>query len=822
MKQLVFLLSLLITGTLTAQKATVSGKVLNEEGLPLTGVSISLHEASSIQITDADGKFQISVPAQKAIALIFTHTGYAPRQKNFYLQTDEQEFVTIVLKSSSDTLESVLIRNEAFRQESGLVVFNPKYSLHLPSPVSSIESLIKIFVGSNNELSSQYTVRGGNYDENLVYVNDFEIYRPYLIRSGQQEGLSFINPEMARDVKFYNGGFSARYGDKMSSVLDITYKTPQQFGGSVYMSLLEQGVHLEGITKNKKFTYNIGARNRSNQNLLKSQETTGNYVPSSSDLQAYLTYQINKRQQLDLLTNLSGTRFFLRPAFSQLTSSVFTPYMTSNLGLDIFFEGKEQDRYQTNMIGLSWKQQIHEALQLKWLVSFFENKEEESYDLQGRYLFGERTFDRNNAGFGNIEQPLGSGIFHQFARNFLTIQVNTIAHKGNYKKDNHVIDWGLQFDQQRINDRLLEWEYQDSAGYHLPYDPDQIGFSRAINTSAALRINRGSVYVTDNWAVGKEQNFIVQAGARLQYNDLNEEWLLSPRIGFSYHPIRQQKDIIWKMSAGIYQQPPFYREMRRPDGSINTALKAQKSWQITGGFDYQFSMRNTPFRLSSELYYKSLWDVVSYDIDNVRIRYSGENDAKAYAAGVEMRLFGELVKDAESWISVGFMRTKENLHNDYYYDYTLDDQNNVIDSSLMEGGWFRRPTDRLFTLGMFVQDYLSTNKNIKVYMNLLYGSNLPFNIPNSIKYRNGLTIDPYMRIDIGFSALLLNNDRSKRRSHHPFRNFENIWCTFEVFNLIDRANTISYLLIKDYNNSIFAMPNRLTPQLINLKLIARF
>jgi hypothetical protein len=328
--------------------------------------------------------------------------------------------------------------------------------------------------------------------------------------------------------------------------------------------------------------------------------------------------------------------------------------------------------------------------------------------------------------------------------------------------------------------------------------------------------------VQDNIAFGNGAQWSVQAGLRFNYNNLNKEFLLSPRVGLSWNPFQWKRDIVFKASAGAYHQPPFYRELRKYDGEVNFDLLAQKSWQVTAGMDYQFTRKNMPFRLSTEVFYKHMRDVVPYDIDNVRLRYHGTNNADAYAAGLEMRLFGELVKDAESWISLGIMSAKENLHDDFFYRYTLDENNQPTDSTLMEGGWYRRPTDKRVSFGMFLQDYLSTNQNFKVYLNLLYGSNLSYNIPNEPQYRNALIIEPYMRIDIGFSALLLNAEKSARRSHHPFKNFENIWLTLEVFNLIDRDNTISYLLIKDFSNTTFAMPNRLTPRLLNLKLVARF
>ncbi|WP_430896542.1 MULTISPECIES: TonB-dependent receptor [unclassified Paraflavitalea] len=804
------------------KQAVISGVVLDENEKPLLGVSVSiLGKAGGVQTKDS-GQFQIKVPSDRAVALVFSYQGYKTLQQNFYLSEGESEKVTIRLETGAKELTTVVVTDKRSRKEAGLVVVNPKNAINIPSPTGGIESLIKVIVGSNNELTSQYNVRGGNYDENLIYVNDFEVFRPYLVRSGQQEGLSFINPEMAKNVNFYNGGFQARYGDKLSSVLDIQYKKPRSFGGSAYVSLLEQGLHLEGTSSNKKFTFIAGIRNRSNRNLLGSQETKGNYVPSASDFQALLTYQFNAKNSLELFSNISRTTFSLEPSYSQLTSSVFSPYFSANLGLDIYFEGKEKDGYKTNMVGLSFLQQPRKDLRLKWMLSRFEDNEQENIDISGSYLFGEREFDKSQPDFGLINNPLGAGLYQTYARNKLNIEVWNISHKGSYDKGAHYIQWGLTGERHQINDKLHEWQYQDSAGYNVPYNPSSFTLSSVLKSRANINATRLSGYVQDNIVFNDSADFSMQAGARFNYNDLNNEFLVSPRLGFSYLPSKWKKDIIFKGAIGIYSQPPFYRELRGYDGTVNKKLRAQKSWQVSGGFDYNFKSGNRAFRWTTEAYYKNMWDVVSYDIDNVRIRYSGKNDAKAYAMGIETRLFGELVKDAESWISVGFMRTRENLTNDTYYNYKLDSLNQPIDSSLQQGGWFRRPSDRFFTFGLFLQDYLSTNKNSKVFVNLIYGSNMPYNIPGSVKYRNGLIIPPYIRIDLGFSVLLLDTDQSNRRSHSPFRSFENIWASFEVFNLIDRDNTISYLLIKDFSNTTYAMPNRLTPRLLNLKLVARF
>lgn len=814
----------LFTFLTEAQKksAWISGRILDENENPLARVSITLLGKQSGMNSSDSGTFRLRVPAEKAVAVVFSFTGYKTEQRNFLLNENEEEHIVIRLERGTGQLKEVVVTDQRDRRETGLVKINSKNAINIPTPNGGIESLIKVIVGSNNELTSQYSVRGGSYDENLVYVNDFEVFRPYLVNNAQQEGLSFINPEMTRNVNFYNGGFQAKYGDKMSSVLDVQYRKPKSFSGSAYISLLEQGFQFGGTGKNKKFNYLLGVRNRSNKNLLSAQETKGNYVPSSSDFQGVFSWQFNEKTSLELLGILSGTKFTLVPQSSQLTASVFSPFFTENLGLDVFFTGQEADKYQTNLIGLSLVQQLRKNLRLKWMVSRFEDNEQEAYDITGAYLFGERDFDKSSASFGLITNPLGAGEYQNYARNSLNIAVYNATHKGYLNAGRNYFQWGITAERQLVSDHLKEWKYQDSAGYSLPYTPGALTISSYTNSGADLGITRLSGFFQDNISFTDSSEFTLQAGLRYNYNTLNNQFLLSPRVGFSWKPRNAKKDIVYRGAVGIYSQPPFYRELRRPDGTLNTALKAQRSYQAVAGMDYNFTVGDRPFRLTNEVYVKYMTDVVPYDIDNVRIRYFGENNAKAYAAGIETRLFGELVKDAESWISIGIMNTREKIANANYYQYTLDSLNRPVDSTLVNAGWVRRPTDRLLTIGMFLQDYLSTNNNFKVFLNVLYGSNLPYNIPGSVKYRNALIIPAYIRLDVGFSALLLDSEKSNRRSHSPFRNFENIWATLEIFNLIDRANTISYLLIKDFSNTTYAMPNRLTPRLLNLKLVARF
>jgi len=580
-------------------------------------------------------------------------------------------------------------------------------------------------------------------------------------------------------------------------------------------------MHLEGTSKNNRLTYLLGARNRTNKTLFSSQETKGSYSPSSSDFQALLTYQLTPKSLLELLGTFSQTKFHLIPQSTQLTSSVFSPYYTSNLGLDVYFDGQEIDKYQTNMLGLSLTQQLRKNLKLKWMVSRFEDNEKQSYDITGAYLFGDRDFDKSSATYGLITNPLGAGTYQNYARDRLDITVWNATHKGYLTLRQHFVQWGVSAERQLIHDQLNEWQYQDSAGYALPYNPGIPSVSNVAKSKDDLSITRLTGFIQDNILFHDSSGFTLQGGLRYNYNTLNKELLLSPRIGASWKPRQSAKDIVYRAALGIYDQPPFFREMLRPDGTLNKELKAQRSWQIVAGIDNNFKMGDRPFRFTTEAYYKQMSRVDPYDINNVHIQYFGLNDAKANATGLEFRLFGELVKDAESWISLGFMKTMEKIDTSFT-TYTLDSLHNPIDSARTKAGWVRRPTDRLFTFGLFLQDYLATNKNLKVFLNFLYGSNLPFNIPGNLRYRNALTIDPYIRIDVGFSALLLDSEKSNRRSHSPFRNFENIWATLEVFNLIDRANTISYMLIKDFSNTTYALPNRLTPRLLNLKLVARF
>src|SRR5690242_2771537 len=492
MKLTVFTLLLFTSLTCFSQRKTahVSGSVIDENEDPVPGVTITIPGKQNGIVSSDSGKFEMEVLADRAFALVFSHTGFHSQQKNFYLSPGEKEQLTVKLIRSSKTLQTVVVKSEKERKETGLIRINPKNAVSVPSATGGVESLVKTLVGSNNELTSQYSVRGGNYDENLIYINDFEIYRPYLITNGQQEGLSFINPELVKNIDFYTGGFPAKYGDKISSVLDIQYKKPVAFGGSVYISLLEQGLHLEGLSKYKNLSWLFGARSKTNRNLLSSQETKGNYIPSASDLQAYITYQLSEKLQLEVLGILSRSQFTLIPESAQKSTSVVSPFYTTNIGLDIFFEGQEKDSYLNNLVGISLLHNLNKNLKIKWMFSRYDDIENENTDITGAYLFGERNFDKTTADFGKITNPLGAGIFQNYARNDLKIGVYNISHKGTYKLGKHFLQWGISFDRSIIQDHLNEWEYQDSAGYSLPFNPNQLNLSSVLKSKANLTVNK--------------------------------------------------------------------------------------------------------------------------------------------------------------------------------------------------------------------------------------------------------------------------------------------------------------------------------------------
>ncbi|MBS1771353.1 MAG: carboxypeptidase-like regulatory domain-containing protein [Bacteroidetes bacterium] len=796
-----------------AQTATLSGKVTDQKGKPIESVMVGVEGSTMGTNTDAEGKYQIQLPAEQEMLVVFSEPGYVVKKQTIKLQPKEIAYINIQLEKTKE-LRRVTVKGD--RTGSDVIKLKPndsKLMAGVDGGLDRIMTMIKTYVGTNNELTSQYNVRGGNYDENLIYVNDFEIYRPFLTRSGQQEGMSFVNADLAENVNFSVGGFQAKYGDKMSSVLDVTYKHPKEFGGRVVASLLGASLALEGASKNQKLTYLIGLRQKSNQYLLKSQPTKGVYTPSFTDAQALINYRFNDKWEIEAIGNYARNRFRFIP--EEQTSSFGV--INKAYQLRVFYDGAEIDQFDSRFGGLSTTFKPNERLKLKLLVSGFQTNEKETYDISGEYLLGELETDLGKENFGQIKTYLGTGIIHNYARNYLQVNVGNVAHRGSYDAGLHFIQWGVDANYTTINDKLFEWERRDSAGFTQPYNPNNLELTHFYHSNGNFNYMRYSGFLQDNFRFNDSSGLTMSVGLRYNYSTLNNEWLFSPRAQISYKPKSWVSDVVFKLSGGLYQQPPFYREMRDLNGNINYSLMAQKSYHVVLGVDYNFKALDRPFKLTTSVYYKGLWDIVPYEYDNVRIRYYGKNDAKGYAYGGEVRIYGDIVKDATSWISIGLLKTMENLSDDKVSYKSVSG----ADSGTFYPGYIPRPTDQRFMLGMYFEDYFPKWKNYKMHLNLMYASGLPFGPPDNNRYGDTLRLPDYKRVDIGFSALLLNGAKHPRSK--VWSSIKNTWLSFEVFNLLGIRNTLSYTWIQDQTSGkTYAVPNRLTSRLINVKLVVDF
>ncbi len=789
---------------LFAQMATIDGLIKSETGAVLEDAQIVDAETQTGTYTNKKGYYMLQIPANKDIHLIFFKTGFAPVRKTVQLSPGDVHNISVKLKENIQ--KEVIIKDKAERNTAGSVHIDMSKVKLIPGVSGGVEEVLKVLVGNHNETSSQYAVRGGNFDENLVYVNDFEIYRPFLVRAGQQEGLSFVNTDLVSNVNFSVGGFQARYGDKMSSVLDVNYKKPLHFEGSVTASLLGASMHLAGISKNKKLTYLFGARQKSNQYLLQSQPTKGVYNPSFTDIQAEVNYKLGSSWELEFLGNYARNRFTFFP--ERMVSSFGV--LNQAYQLDIFYDGGEYDQFDSRFGGLSATYHKDSSkLRLKFLASGFQTNEYQTYDIGGEYLFGLLQTDQSKDNFGQIKTYLGTGYIHNFSRNYLTANVADFGMRGSYDYNkNNFFQFGVNTMVANISDYIHEWERRDSAAFNQPYDPTQLIMYRSFNSNTDLNYYRLTAFLQDNFKVDSAGVLSGSLGVRASYSQLNGELLVSPRLQVTLKP-KTKRDIIYKFSTGMYQQPPFYREMRTIDGTINKDLKAQKSFQAVAGLDYSTKIQNRPARLTFETYYKNLWDMDPYYYDNVSIRYTGKNDAIGYVYGGELRLYGDLVKDATSWVSIGIMKGAQK----------------ITDSASVPGfnNYFPIPNDQRFMLGMYFEDYLRSNKNFKVHINTMYATGLPTGAPSRHLYENNLRLPDYKRVDIGFSCLLLDAERHSYPTHSYFNTIRTMWVSLEVFNLLGIQNTLNYTWIQDNSsNMIYAVPNRLTSRLLNVKMVVNF
>ena len=818
-----------------AQDGIVRGTVKDSVNVPLYKVVISIAGENNGTETDEKGKYELKLTPYKDYELVYFLTGYGIQRIKIKLQPGEEKVLNIKLKSLSSETNVVTI--EASRPgDFNVIKIQPRTIENLPSPSGNFESFLRTMPGvvAPNELSSVYSVRGGSYDENLVYVDDIEIYRPFLVRSGQQEGLSFINPDLVSDISFSAGGFSAMYGDKLSSVLDIKYKKPKSFGGSAYGSLMGAGIHVEGASKNEKFTWITGIRHRSNQFLLKSLDTQGEYKPRFTDIQTKLDYQISDKTLITFLGNYSFNQFNVIPSSRQ------TEFGSINeaLRLTIYFDGQEVDEYRTGTGAISVTHMVNDSLKLKFIASSFISKEREFFDVLGQYYLDELERDLGSSQFGDVAFNRGVGAFLDHARNELDAFVSTISHIGSYRNNNLRWQWGLKAQQESIKDKLDEWQYRDSADYSIPHPDDtpgqnsnpnqQIVLNNVVKNNISLLSHRYSAYLQQTWDFN---NYSLIAGLRATYWDLNNETNVSPRISIEHRP-KWSKRLHLRAASGFYYQPPFYRELRDLDGQINKDIQAQRSIHFLIGGDYQFLAWGREFKLTSEAYYKKMDNLIPYKLDNTRIRYLANNDASGYATGIDLRVNGEFVSGIESWVSVGFLKTVEDLKNDYYYQYFNSDGEEIIfgytqndtptDSTRIEPGNIPRPTDQRLTFSMFFQDYLPKFPTVRMHLNLVFGTGLPYGPPGKDRYKDILRAPTYRRVDIGFSKIAIDEDEENKSRLPVIRKLKSLLLSIEVFNLLQVSNTISYTWITDVTGRQYGVPNYLTSRILNFKVQAKF
>ncbi|MBL4670475.1 MAG: TonB-dependent receptor [Flavobacteriales bacterium] len=824
-----------------AQKATVSGFLIDSKGKALENANIAILGASGTK-SDKNGKFSIQIPANQDIQIGITYIGYSTIIKTFNLKPNETASFSLKMKQKSHNIDEYRHEVEGNRGDP-MVKIEPKLASNFTSASGSFEAILKTLPGvsSNNELSSQYSVRGGNFDENLVYVNDIEIYRPFLTRSGRQEGLSFINSNLVSDIKFSAGGFGARYGDKMSSVLDVTYKEPEEFAGSFTASLQGAAMHIEGASKNHRLTYLTGVRFKTNQYILQSLDTDGSYRPSFFDVQTFITYDINEKWEIGFLGNIAQNKYKFIPETRE------TDFGTINesLQLTVFFEGQEVDQFQTYFGAISNTFTPKEGVELKFITSAFSTLEDEKFDIEGAYRIDELERDLSSDNFGDVKFNRGVGTFFDHARNTLDAYVLNAEHKGKKITKNHTTFWGVKYQHEFIDDKLSEWGFIDSTGFFIPSaTTDSIGYTtpsvqgeellelnEVLKSRVTLNSNRYSAYLQRSWVWEHDSiNYTFNAGIRSAFWDLNQELIISPRVAFSFEP-NWKKDYLFRLAGGVYYQPPFYREMRDFEGDINKNIKSQRSYQAVLGSDYNFEAWGRPFKFTTEIYYKHMENVIPYEVDNVRIRYFATNNANAYAAGIDFKINGEFVKGVESWFSMSIMKAQENLTDDSFTTYLNSDGETIVagfttnaiavDSFITEPGWIPRPTDQRVNFALYFQDYIPGLPSLKMHIALYYATGLPFGPPdNHDRYKATLRIPPYRRVDLGFSYLL--KDANKEHKSKLIKGFKNIWVSAEVFNLLQINNVISYLWIKDVTNRTYAVPNYLTSRQLNLKFHFEF
>lgn len=786
----------------TIAQVKIHGKITDEKNEALEFVSVHVRGTAIGATSGLDGTYSLTAPAADTIRVVFSCIGYHEVTRRI-IGAKGETTLNVKMEPVTITLEGITVTD--YQKQTGTVQTINTDSYRLAPDVSggSVESLISTMAGvtQSNEMSSQYSVRGGTFDENSVYINGVEIYRPQLISSGQQEGLSIINPDMVGAIGFSTGGFAAQYGDRMSSVLDITYRQPEAFEGSLNLSL--QGGGLTIGTSSKRFSQLHGVRYKSNSSLLSSMDEKGEYDPRFFDYQTYMTLKISSKWTASVLGNISINNYKFIPHDRSTNFGTSTDAKQ----FKVYFDGQEKDRFETFFGAGNITFKPSKKAEYTLLASGYLTNELVAYDISGEYWLDQAGTGGSDSD-GSVGGELGIGRYFEHSRNRLKASVFSLSLRGANGIAGHNIAYGITYNHEKIHDRTREWERRDSAGYSLPFDPNALRVVYNLQSAEDIAGNRLSAYVQDTWRINSSIGYFnVNGGIRLSYWDFNKETLVSPRFNVGFVPTRAPR-WTFRFATGLYYQTPFYKEYRQPvvddKGNytihLNSDIKSQRSFQFILGGDYTFRAFDRPFKLSAEAYYKILSNLIPYEIDNLKITYSGVNSTSGSTAGLDMKLFGQFVPGSDSWVSFSLMDTREKLN----------------------GVTVPRPTDRRYSFALYFTDYFPKLPKLKFSLRGIFSDGLPTTAPRSSRDKGYFRAPAYKRVDVGLSYALLSPLTDGRQRSGFLKHIKSIWLGLDCFNLLDISNVSSYYWVTDVNNLQYAVPNYLTRRQLNVRLSVDF
>lgn len=766
----------------------LQGKVTDSNMSPVELATVSVIEQGKMTMTNLKGEFSIQLRSADSVVVRFSMVGYKTKTRVLRRPRGKQ---TLLIQLYDDNQLAGITVTEKKRQTGSTQQLETKDIKNTPSVTgNAVEELIQSQAGvsTHSELSSQYNVRGGSFDENSVYINNVEIYRPFLVRSGQQEGLSIINPDMVESIGFSTGGFEARYGDKMSSVLDIKYKKPKKFEANVAANLLGASAFVGFSTK--KFSWSNGIRYKTNKYLLGSLDTKGEYQPNFLDYQTYLTYEPTKNWSIEVIGDISENHYNFYPEDRETKFGT----MENVKSFKVFFDGQEKDVFRTYFGSLSISRKFGEKTKLSLIASAFHTNEQERYDIQGQYWLTQTETSEN----------LGVGTYMEHARNYLKATVKSIKFALEHKTKKHDIQAGLTYRIENITEDSKEYEMRDSSGYSIPHTGEDLYMIYSLKAKNTLDANRLETYIQDTWrfsSKGEHTFFTLNYGIRFSHWNFNKESIISPRISLGIVPAFNH-DVTMRFATGIYYQAPFYKELRDTTtingityATLNNKIKSQHSIHFIAGFDYRFKMKDRPYKFTAEAYYKALSNLVPYTVDNVKIVYDASQQCSGHAMGLDLKLYGEFVPGTDSWVSLSLMNTRININ----------------------GKSIPLPTDQRYSLNLFFTDYFPGTDRWRMSLKLAFADGLPFGAPHRQLDEQPFRAPAYKRADIGMSYRLLNNEKGDRKSI-----FKNIWLGIDCLNLLGINNVNSYYWITDVTNQQYAVPNYLTGRQINIKASFEF